>query len=377
MDLLKYLFEKPALTGKLSRWLILLAEFDLTYVAKNTIKGRAITKFYAGHPANGEALNDDFLDEEILTIEVSNLWRMYFDGAANQYGYRIGVLLVAPNGSQIPLSVKLNFSATNNVAEYEACILSLEALLAIKVQEVEVYGDLALIISEAQKIWKAKEEHLKPYQAYVEKLAKRFDKIEYTFIPRAQNQFVDVLATLASLVDIPENISVRPISILQKALPAHKEEINALDNDVYGKKPWFADIQRFMEDRSYTEGVDKKDRRALRITATQYIICGGVLYKRSYEGIQLRCVDEVEAERLINEVHLRACGPHMNGKMLARKILRMSFYWTTLEAYKDSWKTDRIPKGSIRKTEERYASQLPSTSYVAGSYTKDLMRGFT
>uniref|UniRef100_A0A2N9H197 Uncharacterized protein n=2 Tax=Fagus sylvatica TaxID=28930 RepID=A0A2N9H197_FAGSY len=341
MDLLKYLFEKPALTGKLSRWLILLAEFDLTYVAKNTIKGRAITKFYAGHPANGEALNDDFLDEEILTIEVSNLWRMYFDGAANQYGYRIGVLLVAPNGSQIPLSVKLNFSATNNVAEYEACILSLEALLAIKVQEVEVYGDLALIISEAQKIWKAKEEHLKPYQAYVEKLAKRFDKIEYTFIPRAQNQFVDVLATLASLVDIPENISVRPISILQKALPAHKEEINALDNDVYGKKPWFADIQRFMEDRSYTEGVDKKERQK---SATHH----------SYP---------VEAERLINEVHLRACGPHMNGKMLARKILRMSFYWTTLEAYKDSWKTDRIPKGSIRKTEERYASQLPSTSY--------------
>ncbi|GMY29549.1 transposase family protein, partial [Fagus crenata] len=155
------------------------------------------------------------------------------------------------------------------------------------------------------------------------------------------------------------NISVRPISILQKALPAHKEEINALDNDVYGKKPWFADIQRFVEDGSYTEGVDKKDRRALRITATQYIICGGVLYKRSYEGIHLRCVDEVEAERLINEVHLRACGPHMNGKMLARKILRMSFYWTTLEAYKDLWKMDRIPKGSIRKTEERYASQLP------------------
>ena len=46
----------------------------------------------------------------------------------------------------------------------------------------------------------------------------------------------------------------------------------------------------------------------------------------------MRCVDEVEAERLINEVHLRACGPHMNGKMLARKILRMSFYWTMLEA---------------------------------------------
>jgi hypothetical protein len=133
MDPLKYLFEKPALTGKLSRWLILLAEFDLTYVAKNTIKGRAIVEFYAGHLANGEVLNDNFLNEEILTTEVLNLWRMYFDGTANQYGYGIGVLLVAPNGSHIPLSMKLNFSATNNVAEYEACILGLDALLAIEV----------------------------------------------------------------------------------------------------------------------------------------------------------------------------------------------------------------------------------------------------
>ena len=133
MDPLKYLFEKPALTGKLSRWLILLAEFDLTYVAKNTIKGRAIVEFYAGHLTNGEVLNDNFPNEEILTTEVLNLWRMYFDGTANQYGYGIGVLLVAPDGSHIPLSMKLNFSATNNVAEYEACILGLEALLAIEV----------------------------------------------------------------------------------------------------------------------------------------------------------------------------------------------------------------------------------------------------
>ena len=38
MDPLKYLFEKPALSGRLSRWLILLTEFDLKYVATKTIK---------------------------------------------------------------------------------------------------------------------------------------------------------------------------------------------------------------------------------------------------------------------------------------------------------------------------------------------------
>jgi ribonuclease HI len=207
MDPLEYLFERLVITRKLSRWIILLAKFDLTYVAKNTIKGRAIAEFCAGHPVNGEALND-FLDEKILTTKVSNLWRMYFNGTANQYGYEIGVLLVAPDGSHIPLFVKLNFPVTNNVAKYEACILGLEALLAIEVREVEVYWDLALIISQAQKIWKTKEEHLKPYQAYVEKLAQKFDKVEHTFIPRPQNQFADALATLVSLVDILDSISV-------------------------------------------------------------------------------------------------------------------------------------------------------------------------
>jgi hypothetical protein len=44
------------------------------------------------------------------------------------------------------------------------------------------------------------------------------------------------------------------------------------------------------------------------------------------------CVDEADTERLINEVHLGVCGPHMNRKMLAKKILMMGFYWTTLEA---------------------------------------------
>ena len=37
MDSLKYLFEKPTLSGRLSRWLILLAKFDLKYEAKKTI----------------------------------------------------------------------------------------------------------------------------------------------------------------------------------------------------------------------------------------------------------------------------------------------------------------------------------------------------
>ena len=53
---------------------------------------------------------------------------MYFDGAVNQYGNGIGVLLITPNGLHVPLAVKLNFKVTNNMAKYKAYIARMEAL---------------------------------------------------------------------------------------------------------------------------------------------------------------------------------------------------------------------------------------------------------
>ena len=56
--------------------------------------------------------------------------------------------------------------------------------------------------------------------------------------------------------------------------------------------------------------------------ATQYILCGEQLYRRSYDGVHLCCLKKKEAERVIEEVHQRICGSHINGRMLAKKILR-------------------------------------------------------
>ena len=56
MDLLKYLFEKPVLNEKLSRWLILLAKFDLKYVVRKTIKGSVVLDFYVESPIEGKTV---------------------------------------------------------------------------------------------------------------------------------------------------------------------------------------------------------------------------------------------------------------------------------------------------------------------------------
>ena len=95
MDPLKYLFEKPALSGRLSRWLILLVEFNLKYVVRKTIIGSIVSNFCAKSTVEGDDVKEEFSDEVILDIELG-AWKMYFDGAVNQFGNGIGVLLITP-----------------------------------------------------------------------------------------------------------------------------------------------------------------------------------------------------------------------------------------------------------------------------------------
>lgn len=70
----------------------------------------------------------------------------------------------------------------------------------------------------------------------------------------------------------------------------------------------------------------KSKQIALQKSTAQYIICGGKLYRRSYCGMHQLCVHGVEADRIIEEIHEGECGPHMNGLMLAKMILRQGYY---------------------------------------------------
>lgn len=47
----------------------------------------------------------------------SKVWRLYFDGSNSKEGNGVGVLLVSPEVCLIPLSFKMEFEETNNVAE--------------------------------------------------------------------------------------------------------------------------------------------------------------------------------------------------------------------------------------------------------------------
>ena len=79
------------------RWLILLTKFNIQYVSQKSIKGSIVADHLASLPTSEDRpVDDDFLDEEFIAMTSLSGWRMYFDGATNQSGYGIGVLLVSP-----------------------------------------------------------------------------------------------------------------------------------------------------------------------------------------------------------------------------------------------------------------------------------------
>ena len=56
-------------------------------------------------------------------------------------------MLVSPNGARTSVVVKLNFSVTNNVSDYEASAIGLKLDLGLGVRKVEILEDSNLIIS--------------------------------------------------------------------------------------------------------------------------------------------------------------------------------------------------------------------------------------
>ena len=159
---------------------------------------------------------------------------------------------------------------------------------------MDVLGDSNLVLRQVRGDWKTRDAKLKPYHTYLELLIEKFEELKYIHLPRAQNQFADVLATLVSIVDIPTNMIIRLLLIETRFVPAYCHLIDEIE--VQDGLPWFHDIHQFLRSGTYPEAVTTKDRRALKQLATRFVICGKTLYRRSTDGMLLLCLDRASTD---------------------------------------------------------------------------------
>ena len=140
---------------------------------------------------------------------------MYFDGAVNNRGAGIDVILISPEGKTIPMAKRLEFEVTNNQVEYEACIFGLEALQSAGAGEITVYGDSMLVMKQISNEWKVKEDRLRPYWDYSATVLLSFAQSRFVHLPREENQMADALTTLASTWKIGKQAEIKPLILMK------------------------------------------------------------------------------------------------------------------------------------------------------------------
>jgi len=266
------------MSGRISKWILALSEFDLRYESVKAVKGQVMADFVTQHCGAVETL-------EIVP------WTLFFDG----------IVLISPRGRKYEFSLPIVATSTNNQAEYQALIKGLELLRQAHADAVEVFGDSMLVINQLAGSYECRSEILITYYERSMQLLKEFKDFRLEHVPRLHNEEANRLAQDAS--------GYQPML----------NTISAISAD-----DWREEIIDYLKDPS------KKVERRVRFQAIKYVLPGDELYYRTIDGILLKCLREDEAKSLMGEIHEGVCGAHQSAFKMKWMIRRNGYYWPTI-----------------------------------------------
>ena len=141
-------------------------------------------------------------------------WKVYVDGAANQRGSGVGIVLISPDGAAIEKSLRLGFSATNNEAEYETLLQGMTMVQRLGGRIIEAFSDSRLVVGQVMGELEAIDTRMQEYLGQVKRLQTNFESFNLTHISRSVNTHADSLATLAtsSVHNLPRMILVEDLA---------------------------------------------------------------------------------------------------------------------------------------------------------------------
>ena len=96
---------------------------------------------------------------------------------------------------------------------------------------------------------------------------------------------------------------------------------------------WYRDLVHYLQAILLPEHWNSKQRRALHLKSTSYQIIEGILFKKNYDGVPLRCLEKEDVKKVMVDLHDGPAGGHFFGDTTAHKILRARYYWPTLFKY--------------------------------------------
>ena len=200
---LKSVLQTADYTERIALCNTILGAFDIKYMPRTSIKGQVLADLvaeFAELPI--EILAKHLGVEEKLVGVISTpkppCWKVYVDGAANQRGSEVGLVLISPKETTIEKSLRLGFPATNNEAEYKALLQGMAMVQKMGGKVVEMFSDSRLVVGQVKGEMEAKDVRMQEHLNQVKCLRPSFDLFSLSHISISGNTHADSLATLAT-----------------------------------------------------------------------------------------------------------------------------------------------------------------------------------
>ncbi|KAI5317663.1 hypothetical protein L3X38_037370 [Prunus dulcis] len=294
-DPLRYLISKPVLSGRIAKWSLLFSEFEIKFVPQKVIKGQALADFLAAHPT--------------------------------------------PDNMELPADCLMRRSlCSNNVAEYEALIIGLEIALEMHIDCLQAYGDSQLAVRQLNGQYAVRNATLVPYHERAKYLMSQFQDIHVSHIPRSENDKADALANLAASLTLPSErdiqVTIGERYLLSPAMERIEEVVdsNVITSSKCEEEPddldWRHPIIEYLLLGKLPN--DSRKKAEVRRRATRFLYLNDTLYKRSFDGMLLRCLSKQDATKALRDTHAGTCGAHQAGPKLSNQLKRLGYYWPTM-----------------------------------------------
>ena len=200
---LKTILRSADYTGRIAKWGTILGAFGIKYMPRTSVKGQVLADLVAEFTEleADELLAQRDKDEKLVgTISqyCPSTWEVHVDGASNQKGAGVGLVLTSSEMVIIEKSLRLDFPATNNEAEYEALLEGMAMVQRMGGKSIKLFSNSRLVVSQVKGEFEAKDERMQGYLSQVKIMQTKFESFSLLHIPRSGNAHADSLAMLAT-----------------------------------------------------------------------------------------------------------------------------------------------------------------------------------